>query len=294
MTASCSILLLTLALGQTEAPQAPAASKAEADAVRTLYRYYRHEAEQCRFALGGDPAVPLRLDERPVMNWTASGDWSGSVFVWTRDGRPVLVGCIGSGPVGNADRRQVFHEFHTLSDRPLSPHPIDGARQWTWHPTGDGLEPQEIADAPPPAESPALRLAQMRALARRFHATMDVDGKPWELRMLAQPLYRRPPEANSRQDAALFAYIWTTGTDPEFLLLLETRATDDGPRWHFTPARFTYRPLILKLDTQSVWTVPSYNEQWNATNLKQPYVTVPLRNVTPTEIETAVADPQPE
>jgi hypothetical protein len=54
----------------------------------------------------------------------------------------------------------------------------------------------------------------------------DNDGKPWELRLLPKPLYRYASRSQKVLDGALFAYVWTRGTDPEWLLLLEAR--DDG------------------------------------------------------------------
>ena len=41
-----------------------------------------------------------------------------------------------------------------------------------------------------PAETPAERLRQLRDLVREFHASVDVDTEPTELRLLPQPVAR--------------------------------------------------------------------------------------------------------
>jgi hypothetical protein len=49
-----------------------------------------------------------------------------------------------------------------------------------------------------------------------------------------------------------------TGTDPELLVAIESRATKDGPKWHFAAARFTDLPITLSYKKASVW---KFNEQ---------------------------------
>jgi len=75
------------------------------------------------------------------------------------------------------------------------------------------------------------------------------------LRLLPRPLYDyelRPTD--SALGGALF--VFCEGTDPEVLLMLETRQTEDGPRWQFALAAFSNYELHGSLAGKEVWSVP--------------------------------------
>jgi hypothetical protein len=110
-----------------------------------------------------------------------------------------------------------------------------------------------------PAGSASARLVQMRQIARDFKAYMFADST-WELRLLTQPLMRYGDEKRDVIDGALFAYVWTKGTDPEFILLLECRRDDGEPTWCFAPARFSNRGVWLKRAEKDVWGVYGHDE----------------------------------
>lgn len=267
------------------------ASDADAalEAQKALYSYYFQEAAAYAFSLDSQPAeAKLTLEPRSLMNWTLADSYNGSVFVWTHKGRARLIGCIGSHPV-EGDRISAFHEFHALAETPLVPVRIrDGQRQWRWSPAGGGVELRPVPDTPTPAKSEAGRLVQMRQLARQFTAHMLADEDPWVLRMLAQPLYRYPGRDDPKTDGAVFAWLWTKGTDPEFLLVLETRETDSGLAWHWAPARFTWRELWLEHAGQEVWRVERHGEHWQSLELHEPYVTVPVLPVGMEQVRATV------
>jgi hypothetical protein len=252
--------------------------------AKMLYSYYGQQAQRYFFRLRNDDQ-PLRYQPQSLVNFTLEGNWFGSVFVWTKANRPLMVGCIGSGPEG--DKQMVFNEFHLLTDKPLEPVRISGYRDWTWSPTG-GPTPQPVEDAPAVAKSPASRLTQLRDIARQFAVEMKDGEEPWSLRLLPQPIYRFPQHQAAEQDGAIFAYLWTKGTDPELLLVLQSLPTKDGLRWHYQPVRFTWRSLSLKHRERDVWKVDEYREQWQTDDLKEPYVTVPITRLTLEEIEQEV------
>ena len=79
--------------------------------LEKLRAYYLKQAASFRFAHDKDGAKPFALEQKPVLTWTSTGDglWSGDVFVWASEGRPQVIGCIGSWPVDNATRG-VFEE----------------------------------------------------------------------------------------------------------------------------------------------------------------------------------------
>src|SRR4029450_12157556 len=77
------------------------------------------------------------------------------------------------------------------------------------------------------------RLRQMRTLSAEFSATYTVThlrAQPFELRLLTQPLLRYETDDDYRADGALFAFVQSTA--PVGLLLLESRQTEGGHRWH--------------------------------------------------------------
>ena len=196
------------------------------------------------------------------MTWANDDDWVGDVFVWTADGRPQVVGCIITGPANNRNRL-VFNEFHLLAEEPIAPVEMLGKFQWA---PREGLKLRPFAAAGTPAETPALWLTQMRRLVAEFSAFMQADGV-WELRLLPQPLMRYQPKSGPVVDGALFTYVWSKGTDPELVLLVECRKTKEGLEWFYAPVRFSNRELWLKLGDQEVWRGPSHQEPAGRTDL---------------------------
>jgi hypothetical protein len=220
-----------------------------------LRTYYRKASEKYVFFRDADRNQPLTLAEKPVMKWANDNDWSGDVFVWTWDDQPEVIGCILSGPqAGN--RRGVIQEFHLLATEPIAPADLQARSRWA---PKDGLERRPLDDVPEPAESAVTRLAQMRQILRDFSAHMDANGE-WELRLLPQPLMRYQPKSGPVVDGALFTFVWTRGTDPELVLLLEYRKTKAGKAWFYAPVRFTTRALWLKRHEVEVWRSPFHQE----------------------------------
>ncbi len=215
-----------------------------------LHEVYLGEASDYAFYLDGQKQEKLELRREPVMRWISGGDFHGEVYVWTHHGAAAVVGSIFSRPQGD-ESRYIMHEFHSLASQPL----VSGDRRGPkWQPEEPGIKLEPIPDAPEPARTPVLRLAQMRDLARRFTAHVDRRGGMDELRLLPQPLYRYEiKDAGPVVDGAVFTYIWTAGTDPEVLLVIEARRTDSGVRWHFAPARFTNREARVSFQGREIW-----------------------------------------
>jgi hypothetical protein len=228
-------------------------SKRKVDPLRD---YYAKIAAKYEFFHDLAKQQPLKLIEKPVMTWTNDPDWSGDVFVWNRGERPEVIGCILTGPADNKSRI-AFQEFHLLADYPIAATDMQGEFRWA---PQDGLKIRPLEGAPEPAETPALRLAQMRRLMADFSAHMQAEGI-WELRLLTQPLLRYQPKEGPVVDGALFTYVWTKGTDPELVLLLECRKAKEGQAWFYAPVRFTNREVWLKHRDTEVWRGPFHREQ---------------------------------
>ena len=234
-------------------PQQPETTRDQSKNKRTawLHEAYLREASGYEFYLDDQKHEKLALRREPVMRWTSGHDSDGDVYVWTHQGAAAIVGCIFSAPQGE-NGRVVFHEFHSLAPNPL----YAGARGGSgWLPQEPGMTPEPVPDAPEPAKNQARRLTQMRDLARRFTSQMYIFDAKWELRLLTQPIYRYEisNEKSPVVDGAVFTFVWTAGTDPEVLIAIEARRTNQGLRWYYSPVRFTNREAWLQYQRKEVW-----------------------------------------
>ena len=229
--------------------------------VELLKQFYRTFANRIQFATED---APMRLVEKPVLSWTGQEGTrrftSGDVFIWERDGRPEVVGCIGSIPGGGEGQRWVFQEFHSLATRPMRQTRLEYGGLWGAE--SAGVELQDIETDLVPSPSAPLRLAQMRKIATTFSAFMRWPNEDREerMRLVRKPLYRfdtkRLSKLNSNVvDGALFAYVWSSGTDPDVLLLVECRKDGGELKWKFGAVRFTSRILRLEHHDRVVWSV---------------------------------------
>lgn len=260
-----SLLLLT-SLSQTGAESA---RPDEARQSRLLEPLYQEQASNYEFYLDQDQQAKLDFVAAPVMRWTAEGN-SGAVWVWTRQGRAELIGCLGSyiDPSGTL---QGFHEFHALTLEPLQPVEVGGVRKWAADRPGVTLKAFE--ESPEPAATDRLRLIQMRNLAREFTASLKSGERTSVLRLTPSPLYRYRSTNPDILDGAIFSYLWDNGTDPEFILLLEARKSDAGMQWHYAPVRFTWREVWLMHGDREVWRALEHNEFRRGGDLHDSYVT---------------------
>jgi hypothetical protein len=76
-----------------------------------------------------------------------------------------------------------------------------------------------------------------------------------EMRLLPQPLYRYEIKDEGAQiiDGAVFSFVWSAGTDPEMLLVIEARRTEKGTRWHYATMRFTNHEITDMYQDKEVW-----------------------------------------
>jgi hypothetical protein len=202
---------------------------------------YRFEAER-------DPPHVLKMEPRSILNWSnpERGTYAGAVFLWTHEGRPELIAC------AYGRDQWLRHEFHSLSSDAITAE-RGGGKVHRFKP---GIAWRDLTDAPPPAATAALRLAQMRKQAERFRVTIVVQPpggskQPAETRMLTQPVYRWQSAAG--EEVALFLFV--QGTDPECVLMLE--ATSDKT-WRYALTRQTRAAVEAELDGKRVLDVPVF------------------------------------
>lgn len=209
-----AFVILACGAVAAQEPAEPPINREQIDAALQLTRAAAKEYEF--LAAGADAA--LELKDEPVLRWSnpTTGEVHGNVFLWTRGGRPMVVGSLFKW---FSPHSHMSHEFQSLAEKPIAAkfHGME-----VWKTTEPGLKFVELADAPLPARSPASRLLQLKQIARGFAATkIDRDGDKVELRLLTQPVYRYALPGDGVFDGALLAFV--QGTDPEVLLLLEVR-----------------------------------------------------------------------
>jgi hypothetical protein len=197
-----------------------------------------------------DRGTQFRFQAEPVLRFTnpVGGSRDGAMFLWLGEGdRPAVASQILWMP------QQVWvEEFSSLSTGPLIAKSPDGR---DWRPPTGGVSFTALTDAPKPAETAERRLRQMRELAESFSAEHFYKTRTWnKLRLLTKPFARYGKSGLDVQDGALFCF--AHGTDPEVLLLLESRPGKDGPKWHYAFAPMTTFAVNSSRKGTVVWNLP--------------------------------------
>lgn len=266
------VLLVSAVAGGLFRPAAlvVAADEVVSDEKRLASRrfaYFKAQAQafQARLADG----TPTKLATDSVLNWTIERSWHGSFFIWTAQDRPVLVGCFLADSEKPATRR-TFAEFHQMTADKLEPVRFNGVRPYTWQP--DARQCETLPTETPVGADARTRLREMREIAREASVTMysEDETSREQLRLLTQPLYRYP-ERKDGADGALFGYVTTRGTDPEFLLAVETSTTNSGKTWLLRPMRSCTRRLELLRDGKQIWSVAEYDIAEERVERDEPY-----------------------
>jgi len=248
------LMAFALSAGVASAGEENDNSPDAADAMKGWYAFYQHEAANAyRFRLEPDD-VDLALDPKPILRWTnplEEGSIHGVVYVWRYKGRPVDVGQLFSYLNGKGGR-VYCHAMHSLA---RTGETLTGFREGKsfWTPDPMGIEMRDVPAAPAPAQNRAGRLAQMKAIARRFSAyTEEASRGKRELRLLPTPLDRYPEDSPDDSDGALFSLV--VGNDPEVILFVEKGANAaGGPVWQYGLVLSTRSTSVALLDEREVW-----------------------------------------
>jgi hypothetical protein len=227
------------------------AAKAAEFAAAEVVRYDIRHAD--------DDKKALKLLPKPVLRWSnpLRGEVHGSVVLWTNEGCPE----VAASAYQFFERKQLNIELVSLSEVPLKGNRNDRLR---WSPEA-GVKFAALPGAPEPAATAEARQLQMRALARKFSGSLSEpgaeDNKLTELRLMTTPLHRYEATDGSGREGAVFAFVTTT--DPEIVLLIESRKGAKGREWVWAAARMHFRPLQLKLVDKVVWEVPAAAPPWD-------------------------------
>ncbi len=237
---------------QPEPPKGQAAAPELTEESAWLHGVFFREISEYQFYLDAKKRQNLVMRGEPALRFPTPTDFWGEIYLWTDRGRAAVIGSIfeGKRPDG---LHLIFHEFHSLSPKPLVAH----GGSTGWQPEEEGIKFAPIPDAAEPAKDAVGRLKQMRDLADRFHASMVWLGNETDLHLLSEPFYRYEltDEDSTVVDGALFAHAAIRSNDPEVIVVIEAQRTKDGVRWHYAPVRFTNREAWLKYKGEEVWRV---------------------------------------
>src|SRR5579863_5841515 len=143
---------VTVIVALVAAPAAPPASEDDA-ASRESVRRVLDLARQYEFSADRERKIKFDLQPKPLLTYSnpVRGDVHGSVFVWTRDSRPEVVGA--------------FFDFRSESKLDSELHTLAGARisGWRdgkefWNPTKPGVKFESVPGSQAPAATPVARL----------------------------------------------------------------------------------------------------------------------------------------
>jgi hypothetical protein len=262
---SAGFAVLMTATSATLVAQEDKSERIDPDAAERL-KELKSAAESYVIERQSDPTVRLKLTPEPVLRWNnpLRVAYDGAVFVWVADGRPEVVASF----YRNVQRGMPMehHEFQSISESSLTAQ-RDGRTKWT--PRSPGVQLKPIPGAPTPADSAAARSRQIHALARDFHAGYGTEqkSKGLSLRMLTKPLLRYETSRGAESDGALMAFV--QATDPEALLLIESRSSGGAAAWHYAFAPMSARGLRGWYKDELVWEVPVLSSKADS-----PYVSI--------------------
>lgn len=242
---------LLAAVGFAQRPATPAPANKEN--IEAALKLTQAAAAEYQFRVGTDEKEkPLELRREPVLRWSNPdrGEVHGNVFVWTRGGRPLVVGSLFKW---FTPFTHMTHEFQSLADGPLAA-TFHGTPVWK---TGEaGLTFADLPKAPAPAATDAQRLLQMKQLAKDFTGDKKEkeDATPTGLRLLPQPVYRYSAPKQGVLSGGMFALVH--GTDPEIVVLVEARGSGAATaKWRYAAARMNSVGMNLRYKGEKVWGV---------------------------------------
>jgi hypothetical protein len=205
-----------------------------------------------------DDQKPIKLNVESVLKWHNSVNQSvhGNIFVWTKEGRPEIVASIYQF---YSPKVEFAAEFQSLS---LDPLVIEKRGKQVWTPKEPGIVLKAFDDATEPPSSKPQRLTKMKQLADEFTVQLtDWSSETYRLRLMPRPLFRYESTDSQVLDGALFAFTYTT--DPELLVMVEARKSDNGFRWMYGHARMNVGELKVSYRDREVW---------RADRLEHPYL----------------------
>jgi hypothetical protein len=272
------------AVGAGQKPADP--TPASKENIEAALRLTLAAAAEYEFRVGNDEK-PLALKREPILQWSNPdrGEIHGNVFVWARDGRPLVVGSLFKW---FSPFTHMSHEFQSFAEAPLV---AKFHGQPVWKAAEAGVKFTPVRGAPAVAAAEAQRVLQLKQLARDFAAakTERDEGTVTELRLLPQPVLAYSSPKQTVLSGGLFAFVH--GTDPELFVLIEARGEKpEGAGWQYAATRMTSSALRLRHKGKEVWSAEVL--PWKAvTGHELPYTSFMFKEV-PDFLKDALAKPK--
>jgi hypothetical protein len=267
------VVAVVISTGRLPAQEDPGKTKEEEAQRAKQLKVMQRSAEQVTLSLADEPKHTFKLNETALLRFSnpVSGTKDGAIYLWSYQGRPQAI-----LKLYTFDNKQFTHEWLSLSESAMVAE-RDG--KTIWSPELPGVTFREVPDAPKPAETAAERLRQMKALSSKFtsaYTATHLDAKPFELRLLTQPLHRYETTDDARADGAVFGFAQSTA--PAVLLLFETRKVRDTTRWHYAFASLVTGPVTAKHGETEVF---SSTKDYTRRDRKLPYLQLHNQPVPP-------------
>ncbi len=246
------IIFAMLTIAQTaEGPKgdSPKASAASETSLAAMFQ----RVEKTQVTIPKNSAAKIKVEAAPVFRYSDElrRIEDAGMRLWTDRGRPVAAMKVERYTPGIHPEPWLYC-FASLSSDQVAAE-WKGARGYQTR--KPGVTWKVLDDAP--KENRAGRLVQMRDLARRFGAELiDYKDVSSQMRLLSRPLFRYD---DGPTDGAVFGFTGT-GTNPDFLLLLETRPDN---KWQFGCVTMTADGLRIRLKDEVVFTAPHVGGKGN-------------------------------
>jgi hypothetical protein len=242
------LLVIWLACQPVSLSADPAETPANRENIEAALKLTQAAAAEYEIRVG-DNDKPLDRQPDPVLKWSNPdrGEIHGNVFLWTRDGRPLVVGALFKWFTPHT---HMSHEFQSFAEEPLR---AKFHGKPVWKTSGPGLRFEDVPKAPAPAGGEQQRLLQLNQLAKDFAGwKKERDGIEGDLRLLPQPIHRYSAPKQGILNGGVFAFV--QGTDPEIFLLIEARGEKaDSTRWQYAATRMTSAEVRLRHRDEKVW-----------------------------------------
>jgi hypothetical protein len=244
----CCVSFLIISLpGQLATAQERAKTEAASDASEYA-RISRANTAILRFE-DLETGAEIERIENPIFRYSEQvrGPAQGVMWLWGGKGRPVAVLEM------IRHRNEDWFCFHATSDKPIK---LSAQTGQVWTPKSIDLRFQPLPAAPPPADSPAHRMWQMKEFVQKFTAhEVFTDGRH-EMRVLPGAVHRYQDQDERLIDGAIF--VIAIGTHPEATLFLEAVRLDDDARsiWKFAIGRSGAAEMVVNYDDKEVHHVP--------------------------------------
>jgi hypothetical protein len=220
----------------------PVEESAEAQAIAAQVASMRVEPQ--------DPALTdqFTISDRKLLSYSDPARGYSTAGLWRigETGRPRAFICVEYWNAQADAPARVSMEFLSLTDDAFS---LFDSRQLLWSPEAGDVEFRELAGLAKPADADRTRLRQLKSIAQRFSMSEQIDGKPYVLRLLPNPIERYADPDQEIVDGAAFAFAY--GTNPEAILLIE--ATGDG--WQYAVAHTTSIEVVVSYDGMEVFRI---------------------------------------